>query len=455
MKSSHLLVSTNNDVVAVNKEATNGDTLAAISHSLKKFQIDPLTGFYGQDCLNHLTAEIVNHNQTSPVVATLALLQLENFYEIRSWLGKSEASLLLGDIGRVLSKRLPKSIILCRCAHYEFAAILINSSIDQTHAVADQVRRIVETTAKNSLPEKITLKLGIGVANMTGANLNRDVIYARARHNMSLSYYLDRTQVKPGRPLSTKAVIAKVYDYLTSGKLLTSFQAVVSLKDEKAELYELRLGLHQSLNQLSTEQMFEVIVQNAWGEAIDRWLIKKATKILQTASGNVKLSLSITHNSMVSDKFFAWLDSYIVKHPILANRLIIQVSEIDVLTAQHHMGALCDTLNQLDIALCINHFGCTDDPFRYLSLLRAEMVKLDTAILQRCQRGNQDSYTLPLLVEKLHANGLRVITGKVDSMTRLPFLWRSNVNYVQGYSFHRPSHNLDFDFISPTTMPLQ
>lgn len=379
---------------------------------------------------------------------------MENFYEIRSWLGKSEASLLLGDIGRVLSKSLPRSIILCRCAHYEFAAILLNSSIETTQTVADKVRRIVEATAKNSLPEKITLKLGIGVANMTGASMNKEVIYARARHNMSLSYDSDNGQIPASRRLSPKAVVAKVYDYLKSGELATSFQAVVSLKDENTELYEIRLSRHRNLKHIATEQMFEVIVQNAWGEAIDRWLIKRAGKILQNAASHVKLTLSITHNSMVSSKFFLWLGDYMKQHPFLANRLIVQVSEMDVLTAQHHMNSICEALNRLDIALCINHFGCTDDPFRYLNLLRAEFVKLDSAILQRCQRGNQDSLSLPALVERLHANGLRVITGKVDNMARLPYLWQSNVNYVQGYSFHRPSSHLDFEFTAPTTLPL-
>lgn len=236
---------------------------APLELNLERFQIDPLTGFYGQDCLNHLVTAIVSRNLTSPVRATLALLQLENFYEIRSWLGKSEASLLLGDIGRVLSKSLPRSIILCRCAHYEFAAILLNSSIETTQTVADKVRRIVEATAKNSLPEKITLKLGIGVANMTGASMNKEVIYARARHNMSQSYDSDNGQIPASRRLSPKAVVAKVYDYLKSGELATSFQAVVSLKDENTELYEIRLSRHRNLKHIATEQMFEVIVQNA------------------------------------------------------------------------------------------------------------------------------------------------------------------------------------------------
>ncbi len=426
----------------------------SLKTSLDKFQIDPLTGFYGQDCLNHLLAEIIKRNLTSPAPATLALLQIENFYEIRSWLGKSEASLLIGDIGRVLSKSLPKSIVLCRCAHYEFAAILMNSTINQTQTIADQVRRIVEATAENSLPEKISLKLGIGVASMTGSGLNKDVIYARARHNMSLSYYADGKQLIASHPLTTQALVAKVRGYLKSGKLTTTVQAVVSLKEENSALYELRLARPSYLGHLTAEQMFEVIVQNAWGEAIDRWLLQRAATILKSTASNVRLTLSITHNSMVSTKFFHWLSNTLVQSPVLAGRLIIQISEIDVLTAQHHMKSICETLNQLDIALCINHFGCTDDPFRYLNLLRAEFVKLDSAILQRCQRANQGSFTLPQLVERLHANGLRVITGKVDDMARLPYLWQSNVNYVQGYSFHKPSPKLDFEFLAHTTLPM-
>ena len=46
------------------------------------------------------------------LTATLALLQLENFYEIRSWVGLSEADLLLTDIAQLLKASLPKRVLL-------------------------------------------------------------------------------------------------------------------------------------------------------------------------------------------------------------------------------------------------------------------------------------------------------------------------------------------------------
>ncbi len=422
---------------------------AALAHSLANFPIDPLTGFYGQECLNHLLGQILAARERYPK-ATLALMQLENFYEIRSWLGKSEASLLLGDIGRMLTRSLPKSIVLCRCAHYEFAAILSENTLEQAKEIANQVRKIVETTGRPALPKKIDLKLGIGLASMATAGLNKEAVYARARHNMSRSYYLGSDKSQKGQGQSTQEAVAKVYSYLKTGRLKTSFQAIVSLNDDTTEHYELRLVAAASLQPTSTEQMFDIIVQNAWGESIDRWLIQRASKLLQDRR-HLKLSVSITQNSIVSPTFLPWLHRFTRDKPWLAHRLIIQLSEIDVLIAQSQMKSICDALAQLELRLCINHFGCTDDPFRYLNLVRAEFVKLDSAIIKRCQRGDQQ-YGLSKLVEKLHANGLRVITGKVDDMARLPFLWQSRINYVQGYSFHRPSSKLDFEFTVPTTL---
>jgi GGDEF domain-containing protein len=94
---------------------------ANLPHDAAK--LDPLTGFHQQDYLDEILNKNIQDHKHIPVTVSLALLQLENFYEIRTWLGKSEATLFLSDIARLLKKTLPSSVLLGRCKHYEFAAL--------------------------------------------------------------------------------------------------------------------------------------------------------------------------------------------------------------------------------------------------------------------------------------------------------------------------------------------
>ncbi|MFT6093936.1 MAG: diguanylate cyclase (GGDEF)-like protein [Pseudohongiellaceae bacterium] len=418
-------------------------------------KLDPLTGFHQQDYLDEVLNKNIQGHSHAPAAVSLALLQLENFYEIKTWLGKSDATLFLSDIARLLKKTLPSSVLLSRCKHYEFAALLFDQSSRDGKQIAAKVRCVIESAAEKSLPDRVKLKISIGIAEIDDRTTGKEVLYARARHDMSVyrkgQVHLPRQQ----QNLQPAAVFKRLKIALEAGLLLPLFQAVVSLKPDELEHYEIRTHVEDSQGVIPAELLFEVAVQNAWGEAIDRWLIQNALKILkQLANPALKLIINITHNSIVSPHFFPWLDAVLAKSPNLGTSLVFQVSEIDVLIAQHHISYFCQQLTNHNIQLCISHFGCTDDPFRYLDLFRAEFVKLNGPAIRHSVIEKAGTEGIPKLVERLHDNGLRVIVPNVENMTQMPQLWSSNVNYVQGYGLHRPSKSLNYEFLQEATLSI-
>ena len=142
------------------------------------------------------------------------------------------------------------------------------------------------------------------------------------------------------------------------------------------------------------------------------------------------------------------------QHSSLGEQLVFQISEIDVLIAQHHMDFVCQNLDQFNIKLTISNFGCTADPFRYLSLLRAHFVKLDVSLLEKVNVDPHKSRLLTETIMKLHESGLRVIAAMIENMSILPLLWKARVNFVQGYCMQKPGTTLDFEFLREQTIGL-
>lgn len=439
-------------VMPADRENTENEANTGFPHDSAK--LDSLTGFHQQIYLDEVLNKSIQDHKHSSVAVSLALLQLENFYEIRTWLGKSDATLFLSDIARLLKKTLPASVLLSRCKHYEFAALLFDQSSRDAREIAAKVRCVVESAAEKSLPDRVKLKIGIGIAEIDDRTAGKDVLYARARHDMSVFRKGQVHLIRQQQNLQPAAVFKRLKHALESGLLKPLFQAVVSLKPDQLEHYEIRTHVEDSQGVIPAELLFEVAVQNAWGEAIDRWLIKNAIRILrQFAKPSLKLTINITHNSIVSPHFLSWLDTVLTNNAGIGTSLVFQISEIDVLIAQHHMSYFCQQLDNHDIQLCISHFGCTDDPFRYLDLFRAEFVKLNGPALKHSTEKN-GSKDLAKLVERLHENGLRVIVPKVENMAQMPQLWSSNVNYVQGYGLHKPSNSLNYQFLQEATLGL-
>ena len=232
-------------------------------------------------------------------------------------------------------------------------------------------------------------------------------------------------------------------------------EALACLQEDGLQHYELRTCLANADADLPAATLFETAVQNAMGEAIDRWVIEQAFCILrQNRRETLRLTVNLTQNSLVSPKFFHWLENRITHFGRVTEQLVFQISEIDVLIAQHHMDYFCRKLNPLNIGLCVSHFGCTADPFRYLPLLHAHAVKLDVSLLEKLRPNPMKIQQLKRTINQLHETGLRVIAAMIDDMSLLPLLWRSKVDFAQGYCLHKPNRDMNFEFLKDETLSL-
>ena len=420
-------------------------------------QKDPLTGLFQQDYLMHELDALLRKQQQAPVEATLALLQLENFYEIRRWVCKPEANLLLSDIARLLSQSLPRSVLLCRCAHYEFAALFTAESSLHAQLLLQRVKQAMLSAVSDSIPPQLELRCGVGLVPLGPAIPSAEVMFARARHNLSLALSRQRHSgtLDAGHGAAVAMPLAQLLRVFRDDKLQLSFQALVSLLPDGLRHFEVRC--HTPGDELSPAPaaLFECANQNALGEHIDRWVLTRCMQELRhPAALDLRLTVTLTLNTLVSTHFFGWLRAQLTQDASLAARLVLQISEPDLLTAQHHMQYFCEQLRELRIKLCICQFGCTPDPFRYLPLLHAQLVKLDVSLLENIGADPVQRDHLAVLTARLHDSGLRVSAGMVEDMSQLPLLWAANIQSVQGFCLHRPGPTLNYAFLRKQTLAL-
>ena len=418
-------------------------------------QQDSLTGLYEQDYLSQTLEQILTENRGRKVAATLGLLQLENFYEIRSWVGKSEANLLLSDIAGVLAKTLPKKVLLCRCPQYEFGILLLNDCSINARLITDRVKQALLSAVSASIPAQLELKCGVGLASLENNVLSAEVLFARARHNLTLAHAQrsSESQLLDANPQLALKLLSQA---LPDKQLQLCFQAIASLNEDGLQHYEIRCRLPSGAGRVPTNALFEAAVNNALGEKIDRRVIVQALKLLRHGDrDNLHLTVNLTHNSLVSPRFLQWLEAELATCKQFAQRLVFQISEIDVLIAQHHLAYFCEKLEQLKLKLCISHFGCTADPFRYLSLLRVHFVKLDSSLLAKINVNSRQYQQLISIVARLHENGLKVIAATIEEMGLLPQLWQAKVDFVQGNCLQEPSASMDFEFLQEETLKFQ
>ncbi len=408
---------------------------------------DSLTGLYQQDYLTLALDRALRLCEREAIAATLGLLQLENFYEIRSWVGKSEANLLLSEISAILKKTLPKKVLLCRCRHYEFGILLIDDCSINAGLITDRVKQALLSTVSTSIPPQLELRCAVGLAGIDSDIPSADVMFARARHNLSLSV----CQINPLIELpviNPDESLCRLRDALREKQLTICYQPTLALQADGLRHYELRCRHLRGEKFLPYKLMMDAAVKNALGTELDRLTISRALSLLrEDESEELRLTVNISHNSLVRGSFYYWLESEIAGDRAIARRMIFQLKEIDVLIAQHHMAQFCERLQEQGITLGISQFGATREPFRYLSLLTAHFVKLDVSLLERINESEEQLGMLRQTVNQLQEKGLRVIAAELDDFSLIPPLWQAGINFIQGDCLAGPSDKLDFQFL--------
>ena len=419
---------------------------------IETFEKDALTGLHGQRYLCRAIDTCLEQSRKRKLTATLALLQLENFYEIRSWVGLSEADLLLTDIAQLLKASLPKRALLCRCHNFEFAVLLLADCSVNARLITDKLKQALLSAVSPSLPRQLELKCGVGLAKLESNIPSWPVVFARARHNLSLAHH-HRELPAHLVLISPDIALKQLHAALACSKLELNFQAFVNLTEDPLQHYEVRCALAQREQSLPTLLLFETAVKNALGEELDRRIIEQVMRRLsKDAISNRRLVVNLSHNSLVSVHFLRWLEQQLSGRRSFASQLIFQISETDALIAQHHLSTFCEVIEKLGCKLSLSNFGCTPKPLRYLSLVPAAYVKLDTGLLRKVDVNQTNLEFLSSLIEELHEKGISVIAPMLEQLPILPLLWQANVDFMQGNCLHPPSTSMRFEFIKTRTV---
>lgn len=416
------------------------------------FKKDALTGLYGQKYLCRAIDTCLKQGRSRNLTATLALLQLENFYEIRSWVGLSEADLLLADIAQLLKAALPKSVLLCRCHNYEFAALLLADCSVNAGRITEKLKHALLNAVSTSLPRQIELKCGVGLAKLEQNIPSWPVVFARARHNLSLAHH---HKALPAHLSATSPEIAlrQLHAAMELPELELNFQALLNFTEEPVEHYEVRCSLACNERSLPTVLLFETAARNALGEQLDRRIIEQIIGLLSDDPRPLRrLLVNLSHNSLVSIHFLRWLEERLENSKGIATQLVLQISETDALIAQHHLISFCELIERIGCKLSLANFGCTPKPLRYLSLVNASYVKLDTALFNKIEVSQVKLEFLKSLIEDLHSREIRVIAPLLEQLPILPLLWKAQVDFMQGNCLHSPSNCMDYEFFETQTI---
>ena len=407
---------------------------------------DSLTGLPTESVFRTVLERCLTQSRETSINASLALLQLANFYEILQWVGPAETDLLVCDIVRSVRKCLPESVFACRCQNHEFALLLRDECNDNAPLIIERIQAVLESTASSVIPPQVTLRCGVGIVAISPQVPSVEVLYAQARHSICQSPD-DALSIRSMPSINTQQLSSDIIRALNAHSMELLFQPIVGLEGDPLSHFEVYAHLDRSIADVSTSFLFEAATQNAMAGDIDRYVILKAIQHLAGIEPEtLLLTINLSLNSLTSDSFCDWFIGVMRDNKISPEQIILQISEVDMLIAQHYLQSFSMSLYQHKIRLSVRHFGCTPDASKYLSLVKLHQVKLDGSVLENLLAQSTQRNKLRRMTDTLLARGIRPIACKLEDIRLLPVLWEMGIREFQGNGLQGPASETLFDF---------
>jgi diguanylate cyclase (GGDEF)-like protein len=145
----------------------------AVAHARRYEQVraealsDPLTGLANRRALDAAVVRAIGRARRDAALCAVLFIDIDHFKDINDALGHAVGDAVLQHVGRGLRDRLRRGDLLARYGGEEFVALLPDTDLEASMAVAEVLRRRVATLDFKSLTGDLPVRVSIGVAQLS------------------------------------------------------------------------------------------------------------------------------------------------------------------------------------------------------------------------------------------------------------------------------------------------
>jgi len=399
------------------------------------------SGLLNESGLTRLINQSISCAVHTQRCSAVIVLSFANLADIAVVLGKTDVHVLMRDIATALTEKCPAQAVLGRLDAGDFIILAPDADAESCAALMKKLEDL-PSALKPMIPPGLALTVNLGLAMITDEAPDAETILIRARQHQAFRAHQSHGKDSEG---TSSAMLELLRQALHDETLLLVYQPTVSLKADIREHYEIDIRLFMTDRSVCTEEFLETANQYGYAERIDRYVITHALRVLnKNANENLRLTINLSANSILSQTLMLWLTQELQRQNQSSRQLILQISELDIMSAPETAEQLCQQIRDLGFELSLTHFGCSLDSFRLLGIIQADYVKLDNTLLRTIAVDTGRRELLHDIVGQLQSQSIRVIAPMIEDIELLPLLWQANVNFVQGNCLQQSSEHLAF-----------
>jgi EAL domain-containing protein (putative c-di-GMP-specific phosphodiesterase class I) len=226
---------------------------------------------------------------------------------------------------------------------------------------------------------------------------------------------------------------------ITERQFHMAFQPIVRLADRSIHHWEALVRPDtDSADPLSQPQEFVTFAETVGlSEELD-WAVLAAVCSAARGARNTRIAANLSGLSLQSPAFRARLLGLLDAEPLLAHRLLFEITETAEIENEAEAVATVEALRERGLPLCIDDFGAGAAAFRYLRAFRVDKVKIDGLYVMNAARSPQDRGIVSAMVDLAHTVGAEVVAERIETEAEAALMLELGVEFGQGWLYGRP-----------------
>ncbi len=434
----------------------NNERHARDEQLLRLSQHDPLTGELNRTHLVAALAEAIEEASRFRNGLCFMLIGLDHLARINDSFGFDVADEVIATIAQRIRARLRAGDQLGRFSGNKFGLILKNCTADDAQVAAERFLAAArdEIVPTRSGPVSVTTSIG-GVISPRHARTADEAINraqealsaAKHRRSGTLSMWRPNVERDAQRRVNIR-VTDEIVTALNERRIVLAYEPVVDAVTRGPAFHECLVRMMQHDGQmLLAPDIVPVAERLGLIRLVDHRVLELVVAEL-AAAPQATLSLNISPDTTMDADWWAGIESLILAHPGVADRLIVEITETVAIQDINEVRGFVTRLKKVGARIAIDDFGAGYTSFRNLRNLGVDIVKIDGAFVQNISRSADDRAFVQTLIDLARRLGIKTVAEWVQDDESAQLLRDWGCDYIQGRliglaSAHRPWHRPD------------
>ena len=223
-----------------------------------------------------------------------------------------------------------------------------------------------------------------------------------------------------------------IQSILASGEVSFSVQPVKRANSQNKQCYfEVFAHFIFEGEKVNNGHLFAMAEKLNLTEELDKKIIRNFVNVKEQYPNDV-FALNLSKAALYSTEFIKWLTLYTHTKPVLKTNFLFELHEISLLYNVDIASQHIDSITNLGIKVCVEHFGTSLTSFRYIQGLDIEYVKIDGSYIQDLLDNSRSQFFIQTVNNICHGFGIKVLTCLVEEPEILLILEKLGCDGVQG-----------------------